>query len=308
MIRHLRAELLDDVGAVLGEGPSWDARTGELVWVDILSGRVHVHDADGRARVTFDVGGHVSSVLPAHRGGWLLTTADGFSLLGADGSVMPLLTVHDRPELRFNDAKCDPWGQALAGTMRYDEMPGSGTLYRLEAGGRVPGATLTVRVLQEPVGLANGLAWTADGATLYFVDSLARSVVGHAYSPQGDLGPARPVVAVDPAEGVPDGMCIDDDGRLWVALHGGGAVHCFRPDGRLDTVVSLPVAYPTSVAFGGDDGGRLFITSRGGAGRAGEGRGPGNGMGGLWAVDPGATGAPAILWRDPTIGKGRLHG
>jgi sugar lactone lactonase YvrE len=96
-------------------------------------------------------------------------------------------------------------------------------------------------------------------------------------------------------------MCVDDTGGLWVALYGGGAVQRFRPDGELDTVVSLPVANPTSVAFGGVDGDRLFITT---AGRQREAAG----AGGLWAVDPGTSGRPATLWRDPTISEGTVHG
>ncbi|MGP0030037.1 MAG: SMP-30/gluconolactonase/LRE family protein [Acidimicrobiales bacterium] len=301
MVRQLKAALLDDTRSVLGEGPSWDARTGELASVDLLSGRVFLHDADGRRLATYDVGGHVGSALPADEGGWLLVTRDGFAHLHRNGAVDPLLAVEaDRPHVRFNDAKCDPWGQALAGTMRYDEAPGEGTLYRLEgnrSGGHEPqdSGELTARVLLDEVGLANGLGWSSDGSTLYFIDSLTHTVARHAYAPDGpQLGSRHVVVAVDPADGIPDGMCVDAHGNLWVALYGGGAVHCFGPDGQLDAVVHVPVPYTTSVAFGGDDGGRLFITT---ATRDGSEGGPG--AGGLWAVDPGVTGAPATPWRRP---------
>jgi sugar lactone lactonase YvrE len=309
MTRRLQAELLDAVGAVVGEGPSWDPRTQELVSVDILSGQVYVHDVDGRLRTTYEIGSHVSSALPAEAGGWLLTTPDGFALLDGDGSVRPLLALEeDKPDIRFNDAKCDPWGQALAGTMRYDEAPGSGTLYRLEATATADNRSeLTARVLLERLGLSNGLGWSADGRTMYFVDSLAGTVARHAYSPEGDLGPGHELVSLPRTEGVPDGLCVDVEGSVWVALYGGGAVHRYRPDGRLDTVVQLPVPHPTSVAFGGPDGGRLFITTAGGAGR----RHPG-GVGGLWAVDPGVGGSPPPLWRHPSprppTARGAAHG
>jgi len=304
-IRRLTAELVDGAGAVLGEGPSWDARTGELVWVDLLSGSVRIYDGNGDHRATFAVGGHVSSALPTEGGGWLLTTADGFSLLDRHGSVEPLLAVvDDRPELRFNDAKCDPWGRALAGTMRYDEMPGSATLYRLDGATAdgVPGAHgLAARPLLEGIGLSNGLGWSAGGGTLYFIDTLARSVASHAYHPDEDhLGPRREVVAVDPADGLPDGMCVDDTGGLWVALYRGGAVHRYTPDGVLDTVVTLPVPCPTSLAFGGPHLDRLFITTGGGWGRPNS-----SGAGGLWSVDPGITGPPATPWQAP---EGVHHG
>jgi sugar lactone lactonase YvrE len=301
--RRLSAELLADAGAVLGEGPSWDARTGQLSWVDILSGQVHVHDADGRRQISYDVGGHVGSALPTESGGWLLVTAHGFDLLDADGAVRPLLAVEaDHPELRFNDAKCDPWGRALAGTMRYDEAPGSATLYRLEP--TPPGSidrtpALFARVLLEHLGLANGLGWSPDNRTLYFIDSLSGVVSGYSYLPDdGPLGPRRDVADLHESGALPDGMCVDGTGGLWVALYGVGAVHRYRPDGRLDTVVSLPVPSVTSVAFGGVDGGRLFITTAGGTGQPDDSR---EGAGGLWAVDPGTGGPPATPWCYPAF-------
>jgi sugar lactone lactonase YvrE len=301
MTRHLRAELLDDVGAVLGEGPLWDSRSGELSWVDILSGLVHVHDVGGTRRSMYAVGGHVGAALPAVEDGWLLATADGFGFLDRAGTVSSFLDVDTRPEIRFNDAKCDPSGRALAGTMRYDEAPGSGALYRLEVGPADGGSIFTARVLLPNVGLSNGLGWSPEGDTLYFIDSLSRAVVRHSYSLEGDqLGPSNEVVSIDAPCGLPDGMCVDHDGNLWVALWGGSAVHCYRPDGRLETVVSLPVTHPTSVAFGGPDGSRLFITTAGGSGTP-----QGTGAGGLWAVDPGVQGPSATPWRGSSpSGKG----
>jgi sugar lactone lactonase YvrE len=293
--RQLRAELFDDVGAVLGEGPLWDSRTGELSWVDILSGVVHVYDRQGEGRTTYRVGGHVGAALPAVDGGWLLLTPDGFGFLDPAGVASSLLVVDPRPDLRFNDAKCDPSGQALAGTMRYDETAGSGSLYRLEVGpidrGK-GGPTPTARVLLHDVGLSNGLGWSPGGDTLYFIDTLTRSVVSHSYSPDGELGPPRVVVSLDASLGLPDGMCVDHDGNLWVALYGGGAVHCYRPDGQLETVVSLPVSHPTSVTFGGPEGGRIFITTAGGSGTP-----EGTGAGGVWTIDPGVQGPPTTPWR-----------
>jgi sugar lactone lactonase YvrE len=304
MIRQLQAELVADVGAVLGEGPAWDGRRQELVWVDILAGAVHVHDADGRRLGRFETGGHVGSVLPADDGGWLLVTGDGFARLDRQGKVRPFLDVTaDRPELRFNDAKCDPWGRALAGTMRYDETAGSATLYRLEAtadavadadADPVRPARWTARVLLDQLGLANGLGWSGDGGTLYFVDSLAGTVMSYRYgTDEPVLAEPRLVAALDGAEGLPDGMCVDATGCLWVAVYGGATVKRFQPDGELDTVVRLPVPKVTSVAFGGTGGDRLFITSAGGDGRP-----DGSGRGGLWAVDPGTSGLPATVWRD----------
>jgi sugar lactone lactonase YvrE len=292
MTETLQARLLHDTGAVLGEGPCWDQRTGELVCVDILAGLVRLYGPDGDPRATYDVGGHVAAALPAEDDGWLLLTADGFVRLRRDGSTSPLLDVEaERPELRFNDAKCDPWGQALAGTMRYDEMPGSGTLYRLEAGRGESDRDAVARVLLSNLGLANGMGWSPDGKLLYFVDSLAGTVTAYPYSPDRELGPPDRVITIDAEAGLPDGLCVDDEGCLWVALYGGGAVHRYRQDGTLDRVVALPVAHPTSVAFGGPVGNRLFITTAGRDSRGGD------GAGGLWAVEPGVGGPPVTPWR-----------
>jgi len=292
MTRSLEARLLDDTGAVLGEGPSWDERTGELVCVDILAGLVRLYGADGERRATYDVGGHVAAALPAEDDGWLLLTADGFVRLRRDGSTSPLLAVEaERPELRFNDAKCDPWGQALAGTMRYDEKGGSGTLYRLEGSENDGDSAVVARVLLSKLGLANGMGWSPDGDRLYFVDSLAGTITAYPYAPDQELGVPDSVITIDAGAGLPDGLCVDGEGGLWVALYGGGAVRRYLPDGRLDRVVALPVPHPTSVAFGGPRGDRLFITT---AGRDSRGTA---GAGGLWAVDPGMAGPPVTPWR-----------
>jgi sugar lactone lactonase YvrE len=289
-VQRTVARLCADAGARLGEGPSWDDERQRLVWVDILAGRVHVCDGTGRESAVLDVGTHVGAALPALGGGWLLATPTGFTLLDEDGTAQPLLDVHvDRPELRFNDAKCDPGGRALAGTMRYDQAPGDGALYRLESGPRA------VPLLQGR-GLCNGLGWRPDGRVLYFVDSLTSTIAAHPYDPdRGTIGPGSELVRIDPAQGLPDGLCVDDEGCLWLALYGGGCVHRYRPDGRLAAVIELPVPCPTSVAFGGPARDRLFITTAGGTGDGN--RGSELGAGGLWVAEPGVTGPAATPWR-----------
>ena len=147
-VRQLEAELLDTAGARLGEGPAWDAAREELVWVDIVSGLV-ARSAESGTRV-----------------------------LRTDGTSGMLLAVEDnRPELRFNDAKCDPAGRALAGTMRYDQRPGDATLYRRDAG---PAAV----VVLSGQGLCNGLGWSPDGRTFYYNDTLTSTVAAYPYDPR----------------------------------------------------------------------------------------------------------------------------
>ncbi|WP_433258384.1 SMP-30/gluconolactonase/LRE family protein [Streptosporangium sp. CA-135522] len=240
----MRARMVEAAGAELGEAPLWDTRHGRLVWVDITAGLVHLLGGP-----TYRVGGHVSAALPAAGGGWLLATREGFSTLAEDGTVTPLLTVPG-DGMRFNDAKCDPDGRAWAGTMAYDQTPGAATLYRLDPG---PIATPVLPGLT----ISNGLGWSPDGRTMWFVDSLTQRITGYAYA-DGVLGPISAVVAIEPEYGMPDGLCVDVDGCVWVGLWGGGAVHRYTPGGRLDTVVRVPASQVTSCAFGGST---LYITT-----------------------------------------------
>lgn len=181
---------------------------------------------------------------------------DGFARLAPDGHLAHVLSVlSDRPQLRFNDAKCDPRGRAFAGTLSYDFTPGVAELYRLDAG---PVANVVLSALT----CSNGLDWSPDEGTMYFIDTPTQQVRAFDY----DLETAqmvRPRVVVEIAQklGAPDGMCVDFDGCLWVAIWGGGVVHRYTPNGRLDTVVRLPTAQVTSCCFGGIQGDRLFVTS-----------------------------------------------
>jgi sugar lactone lactonase YvrE len=283
MVRTLSADVVDADPAGLGEGPTWDAVNQRLLWVDVFAGRVHAADADGVRRRTWEIGRHVSAALPTSSPDLLLTAREGFVLLNARGTVLPLLDVlGDNTEVRFNDAKCDPAGRALAGTMAYDSQPGAGALYRLE-----PGPSVTVLLPTRTV--SNGMAWNAAGDRFYYIDTTDQRIAIFGYSTS--LGEPLSVIDVPVAEGSPDGMCIDDDGALWVALWDGGQIRRYTPDGRIDAVIPLPVSRPTSCAFGGPDGGTLFITSAS--------RGvvePEQYAGCVFALRPGVTGPAATPW------------
>jgi sugar lactone lactonase YvrE len=285
MDRYATPDVLLDLHLDLGEGPAWDATTGRLSFVDILAGRLCVADLDHVAHV-LDVGDHVGAALPVAGGGFLLARRDGFVRLAEDGSQEPLaLPLRDAPDLRFNDAKCDPAGRAWAGTMAYDEGPGRGVLYRLDGRRATPVVTGT--------GLSNGLGWSPDGRTMYFVDSVAGTVDAFDFEPASGAPTARrTVVAVESAAGVPDGMCVDDEGCLWVAVWGGWEVRRFAPDGRPLGAVRLPASQPTSACFVDDV---LVITTAAiGLGTADLAAQPHAGA--VFAVRPGASGPPATPW------------
>ena len=246
-------EVVTAAGAELGEGPVWDARSGRLAWVDITARLLHLTDPDG-ATDTIDVPLPVGAVAPRAAGGYVAALQDGFWVIG-DGPARRIAAIPDaRPGLRCNDGKCDPAGRFWAGTMADDQAPGAGALYRLDPDGRV------TRVLGG-ITVSNGLAWSRDGRTMYYVDTPTQRVDAFSYDPAtGEVGDRRPEVTVPPEAGAPDGMTIDADGGLWVALWGGAAVHRYV-DGRLERVVELPVSQPTSCCFGGDNLDELYVTS-----------------------------------------------
>jgi sugar lactone lactonase YvrE len=244
--------------ADIAEGPCWRP-PGRLTWVDVLDGRVNVADVRDAVAVverhTLDV--PVSAALPmaAPEDGWILAAGGGFAHLAADGAVRMLA----QPELakagvvRMNDAKCDPLGRLWAGSMAYDESPGMGSLFRVDLDG-------SVTRVREGLQISNGIDWSPDGRTFYFNDSGHGVVYAAPYDlDRGEIGPLRPLVA--PEGGAPDGLTVDAEGMIWVALWQGGAVHRYDPAGRLVERVEVAAQLTTSCCLGGSDGRTLFITT-----------------------------------------------
>lgn len=253
------AELLLDARAELAEGPVWDEADGTLVWVDILAGHVHRLDPGGRGDTRIEVGEPVGCAVPRRGGGLVLATEHGFALVDAGAaSAVPFASVAgaaDGPAWRMNDGACDPDGRLFAGTMAYDSTPGAAALHRLDSDGAV------TRVL-DGLTISNGIGWSPDGGTMYLVDTPTRRVDAFAFDAEaGTLAARRTVVEIAPGAGDPDGLTVDADGAIWVALWGGGAVHRYAPGGRLDRVVELPASHVTSCAFGGPGRRTLFVTT-----------------------------------------------
>lgn len=246
-----------DARCELAEGPIWDAADGCLFFFDILRGRVHRFDPVTSLSRAYEVDRMVGAVALTETGDLLLAVHDGFARLDrASGLVTMIASVEgDRPDLRMNDGACDAAGRFWAGTMAIDERPGAGTLYRLDPDGRV-------HTMLSGVGISNGLDWSDDGRVMYFIDTLAGSVDVFDFDLEsGSIANRRPLVRIPRDQGAPDGMTLDADGGVWVALWGGGAVHRYTSDGALDRIVRLPTTYPTSCAFGGADLAHLYITT-----------------------------------------------
>jgi len=289
-------ELVLHARAWLGEGPVWDLRRGVLWWVDILAGVVHAFDpASGGDRATV-VGTEIGCVAPMADGRLLLAGTDHILALDPEtAETAPLAAFPPSPvRLRCNDGKCDPAGRFWVGRVAFDLAPGGGSLLRFEPEGR---SSTVLSGLTIP----NGMAWPSDGRTMCFIDSPAREVMAYAYDPSsGALGQGRRLVGLDdldlPAEAVPDGMTVDEEDCLWVAIWGGGCVIRVDLGGRLLDRVELPVSQPSSCAFGGPDLADLFITSaRHGLAPADLARRPL--AGGLFRVRPGVRGRPAEAYR-----------
>jgi sugar lactone lactonase YvrE len=247
-------EMVVEASAELAEGPIWDPRTNRLAWVDILARRIHLTDLGTGGDEVIQTPLHVGAVAPRAAGGFVAALQDGFWVVG-DGPPQRIAQVAEaRPGLRFNDGKCDPSGRFWAGTMAYDQAEGAAALYRLDADGQA------TRVL-DGVTISNGLAWSLDGRTLYYIDTPTQRIDAFSFSPAtGEISDRRPVIRVPSDAGAPDGMTIDAEGGLWVALWGGGAIHRYL-DRRLDRVIRLPVSQPTSCTFGGEGLDELYVTS-----------------------------------------------
>ena len=235
------AELVLDARAELAEGPLWDARTGELLWVDVMAGLVHRLDpASGKDR-TFDVNQPVGAVVPRAKGGYALAVRDGFAVTGdRDGVVLVAAVEADRPETRMNDGACDSRGRFWAGTMHLDCVTCAGNLYRLDVTGEV-------HVMCRDVTISNGIAWSPDDSLMYYVDTPTLGIDAFDYEPEtGAIAGRRRIATIEDGAGSPDGLVVDAEGCIWVALWEGWAVRRYSPEGKLLEVVDVPAARATS--------------------------------------------------------------
>ena len=265
-------EVIDDRVCVLGEAPWYDSRSGRIGWVDFPAGTVLWRDLATGDTGALAIAEPVSAAVPRLGGGLVLCLADGPVLLSPDGTraVADGFAKADAAAglppapspIRANDAKADPRGRLFVGTLALDATANAGGLYRLD-----PDSAQLRRVLGG-VGVANGLGWSPDGATFYFVDTGVARVDAFDYDlATGELSRRRTfvdfAVPVDGAAlgGKPDGLCVDAAGGVWVACWGGGQVLRFAADGALERRVALPAAYVTSCAFAGEALDLLVVTT-----------------------------------------------
>jgi len=250
-------ELVQREQALVGEGPVWVASEGALWWLDIKGQRLFRYDASSGAARSWAMPERIGAAIPDGAGGFVLLGKTGVwrSRLPFDRFTKVSAPDSDRPGNRFNDAKCDPAGRLWGGSMDDDERAASGRLYRFDT------LETPVRV-KDNVNLSNGLGWSPDGRTMYFVETMRRVIWAHDYDvASGEAGPPRVLVEIPEADGFADGMCVDEAGCLWLAHWGGARVTRFTPQGVVDRVVRLPVPQVASCAFGGDALDTLYVTT-----------------------------------------------
>jgi sugar lactone lactonase YvrE len=286
-----RADAVSEHAYEQGEAPRVDPRTGEVLWVDIKAGTVHraLFEAGALRMVAdYEVGTRVGAVAPLREpgAGWVLAVHDGFAHLAEDGRLTPIASGLATGRDQMNDGVCDPAGRFWAGSQAIPREPRA-ALFRLDGDGSV------TRVL-ESVTVSNGIGFTADGTTMYYIDTLPHRWLEAFDVVDGELSGRR--VVADVAGGNPDGLAVDDEGCVWVAVWDASAVHRYAPDGRLLAVVDLPVPRPTAVCFAGST--LLITTAWLGLDH------PPAGSGRLYAVDAGVGGPPASTWAGTPTGTG----
>jgi len=241
----------------LAEGPVWDARRERVIWVDINAGAVHFGRLRGDTvstdgQITLD--GTVGAAVVSRRGELLLAGTRHLHTVALDGTVTRGTELIPAGKAsRLNDGGCDPSGRFLVGSMALDDRRHEESLARIEPAGRIT-------VIDDDLSLSNGLAFSADGALLYSVDTTPGTVWSRSHDPAtGRFGPRGAFLHI--SDGSPDGLCLDAEGNLWIAIWGAGEVRCFTPSGAHIATVEVAAPHTSSVAFVGPGLDTLLITT-----------------------------------------------
>lgn len=249
----MQPKLLYDTKAQLGEGPIWDARNQTLYWIDILGKRVY---CEGEVLAQLD--DFIGCIAPRANGGLILTTRFSFASLDVDSAKLTVIaSPENEPSTnRFNDGKCDPRGRFLAGSMDNGETEPTGSLYSFD------GKSITN--LLSNVTISNGLTWSPDYKTFYYIDTPTRKVMAYDYDLEaGAIANPRLAIEIpDQSLGWPDGMTSDMQGNLWIAMWGGAQVTKWNPNtGKLLEQIPVPAKNVSSAVFGGKNRNELYLTS-----------------------------------------------
>lgn len=253
---HYEATPIAGSKSGLGEGTLWDERRKSFLWVDVLDGFIKEYDPTRKEIIQHRVGDFVSYVGKRKSGGYVIALGDRLATLDENFSITQEIDMHiDRKVGQTNDGAIDPCGCLWIGVAEAVEGSKAGDLRRFDK-------HFTSSTHRQGVQISNGIDWSLDGTTMYYIDSALRAVSRYQFDPaKGEIVRELPAIDVSDVTGVPDGMCTDSLGNLWVAFWGCGQVRNYSPDGEVLNIVQSPTALTTCPSFGGADLKTLFITS-----------------------------------------------
>ena len=254
--KSLEATLLLDAKAQLGEGCFWHSIENKLYWLDIEGHELHIYDPVLKTDIHFDVGARIGCVVPAKNGGLLIALENGIHFFDTKTSKLTFLNNPLSKGVRFNDGKCDAAGRFWIGSMELNLLKDAATLYRFDT-------DKSIHTMVNKVTCSNGIAWTADKKIMYYIDTPTGNIDAFDYdATTGNISNRRTAIKVPDGSGLPDGMCIDSEDKLWVALWGGSGVARFDPlTGEMLLKINVPAPHTTSCCFGGKDLRTLYITT-----------------------------------------------
>lgn len=253
-----KVEIASNQSCLLGEGPVWDEENNCIYWVDIIPGYLHRLLLTNNQHSVFTVGEMIGAVALRKGGGLLAAVQNGFAFIDFDARTLQHVADPEAhlPGNRFNDGKCDPRSRFWAGTMPLNETEPAGNVYMVDTDlsvtHKIPGVTIS-----------NGMAWTEDASTFYYIDTPTRHLVAYDYDINtGNISNKRIAVSLHNETGYPDGMTIDRNGMLWIAFFGGWQVAQYNPHtGEKIQSIALPAANITCCTFGGPGFNDMYITS-----------------------------------------------
>jgi len=253
-----QAVLEYEIKPQLGEGSFWNYKTQELYWIDILSNELHIYNPKTKTDRFLSTPSNIGTFVPIDANKAVVALQDGIYIIDTNSGETTLLSDVERdiPSNRFNDGKCDPSGRFWVGSMAYDQAPKAANLYMIDGTGE---ATLKL----DSVTISNGIVWTKDKSTMYYIDTPTSEIKAFDYDDASRaISNMRVAIKVSDTLGFPDGMAIDEHDQLWVGMWNGNAVVCFDPKtGGVVSKIEVPAHNVTSCAFGGKDLDTLFITS-----------------------------------------------
>ncbi|MEO2045064.1 MAG: SMP-30/gluconolactonase/LRE family protein [Pirellulales bacterium] len=243
--------------ALLGEGPCWHAEEKVLYWVDILGKNLHRYDPLSKTDHTWQFDQTVGTVAPRTSGGLLLALRHGFAFFdSSSGKIEQLAPVEPNLKTRFNDGKCDPRGRFWCGTMDLQEKESIGNFYRMDA-------NQAITKIASNIGVSNGMGWSPDHSTMYYIDSPTRCVFSFDYDLEtGDVANRRVALELSEDQGYPDGMTVDNEGMIWLAHWGAARICRWSPTtGTVLERYDTPAPHTSACCFGGKDLSDLYITT-----------------------------------------------